>query len=216
MYLCYSKAEITPFQVDNHKVYSADSSHLTDCTADGTCTLYHSYYFLCDISLSILDQEWFMWQNHTTVMPKLRLNVPKGKCRIQIFFTKSNLSTQTQGYYDEFFIWLIITYLEAMLNGKRFSVQIHTERINVFSTGSRWYPWPLFTKKMPSYGKRNLHYKPKLWWPSQVYNGDPDTNRTVSSQWIGALRGRCCLRHITFQYGVLGELQAGLRCLWWQ
>ena len=33
---------------------------------------------------------------------------------------------------------------------------------------------PLFTKKTPSYGYRDPHYKPKtVWRPSQVYNGNP-------------------------------------------
>ena len=43
----------------------------------------------------------------------------------------------------------------------------------------------IFTKKTPSYGYGNPHYKPKtVWWPSQVYNGNPYTNKTASSQWI--------------------------------
>ena len=33
---------------------------------------------------------------------------------------------------------------------------------------------PLFTKKTPSYGYGNPHYKPKtVWRPSRVYNGNP-------------------------------------------
>ena len=42
----------------------------------------------------------------------------------------------------------------------------------------------LFTIKTPSYGYRNPHYKPKTVW--QVYNGNPYTNKTVSSRWIKA------------------------------
>ena len=43
-------------------------------------------------------------------------------------------------------------------------------------------PGPLFTKKTPSYGYRDPHYKPKtVWRPSQVYNGNPHTDKTVSS-----------------------------------
>ena len=43
-------------------------------------------------------------------------------------------------------------------------------------------PGPLFTKKTPSYGYRNPHYKPNtVWRPSQVYNGNPYTDKTVSS-----------------------------------
>ena len=39
-----------------------------------------------------------------------------------------------------------------------------------------------FTKQVPPYGHRNPHYKPKtVWYPSQVYNGNPFTNKTVSS-----------------------------------
>ena len=46
---------------------------------------------------------------------------------------------------------------------------------------------PLFTKKTPSYGYRDPHYKPKtVWRPSQLYNGNPYTDKTASSQWIKA------------------------------
>ena len=39
-------------------------------------------------------------------------------------------------------------------------------------------PGPLFTKKTPSYGYRDPHYKPKtVWRPSQVYNGNSYTDR---------------------------------------
>ena len=41
---------------------------------------------------------------------------------------------------------------------------------------------PLFTKKTPSYGYRDPYYKPKtVWRPSQVYNGNPYTDKTASS-----------------------------------
>ena len=41
-------------------------------------------------------------------------------------------------------------------------------------------PEALFTKKMPSYGCRNIYYSPKtIWQPSQVYNGNPYMNKTV-------------------------------------
>ena len=41
---------------------------------------------------------------------------------------------------------------------------------------------PLFTKDMPSYRSKNPHYKPKtVWWPSQVYNGNPYTKKMVTS-----------------------------------
>ena len=39
---------------------------------------------------------------------------------------------------------------------------------------------PLFTKKTPSYGYRDPHDKP-VWRPSQVYNGNPYTDKTASS-----------------------------------
>ena len=43
-------------------------------------------------------------------------------------------------------------------------------------------PGPLFTKKTPSYGYRDPHYKPKVVWrPSQLYNGNPYTDKTASS-----------------------------------
>ena len=46
----------------------------------------------------------------------------------------------------------------------------------------RKIPGPLFTKKTPSYGYRDPHYKPKtVWRPSQVYNGNPYTDKTASS-----------------------------------
>ena len=49
--------------------------------------------------------------------------------------------------------------------------------------------WFLFTKKMPSYRYMDPHYKPKrVWRPSQVYNGNLYTNKTVSSQWKAALK----------------------------
>ena len=49
--------------------------------------------------------------------------------------------------------------------------------------------WNLFTKKMRSYGYKDPHYKPKtVWWPSQVYNGNPYTDKTAS-WWIEALDG---------------------------
>ena len=41
---------------------------------------------------------------------------------------------------------------------------------------------PLFTKKTLSYGYRDPHYKPKtVVRPSQVYNGNPYTDKTASS-----------------------------------
>ena len=41
---------------------------------------------------------------------------------------------------------------------------------------------PLLTKKTPSYGYRDPHDKPKtVWRPSQVYNGNPYTDKTASS-----------------------------------
>ena len=51
-----------------------------------------------------------------------------------------------------------------------------------------WHqPGPLFTKKTPSYGYRNPHDKPKTAWrPSQVYNGNPYTDKTVFSYCIEA------------------------------
>ena len=50
---------------------------------------------------------------------------------------------------------------------------------------------PLFTKKTLSYVYRDPHDKPKtVWRPSQVYNGNPYTDKTASSKWIEALRCR--------------------------
>ena len=41
---------------------------------------------------------------------------------------------------------------------------------------------PLFTKKKLSYGYRDPHDKPKtVWRPSQVYHGNPYTDKTASS-----------------------------------
>ena len=41
--------------------------------------------------------------------------------------------------------------------------------------------------RTPSYGYKNPHYKTKIVWrPSQVYDGNPCTNKTVSSLWIEA------------------------------
>ena len=40
----------------------------------------------------------------------------------------------------------------------------------------------LFTKKTPSYGYRDPHYKPKTFWRlSQVYNRNPYTDKMASS-----------------------------------
>ena len=47
------------------------------------------------------------------------------------------------------------------------------------------WPGPLFTKKTPSYGYMDPHYKTEtVWRPSQVYDGNPYTDKTASSQWI--------------------------------
>ena len=50
-------------------------------------------------------------------------------------------------------------------------------------SGSNWQmSGPLFTEKMQSYGYKNPHHKPKtVWRPSQVYNRNPCTDKTVSS-----------------------------------
>ena len=41
---------------------------------------------------------------------------------------------------------------------------------------------PLFTKKTPSYGYKDPRDKHKTAWrPSQVYNGNPYTDKTTSS-----------------------------------
>ena len=41
-------------------------------------------------------------------------------------------------------------------------------------------------KKVLFYGYRNPHDKPKtVWQLSQVYNGNPYTNKTVIFKWIG-------------------------------
>ena len=45
----------------------------------------------------------------------------------------------------------------------------------------------MFTKKVPSRGYGNSRYKPKtVWRPSQFYNGNPYTNKTLSSYWLEA------------------------------
>ena len=42
--------------------------------------------------------------------------------------------------------------------------------------------WVSIQWNTPSYGYRNPHYRPKtICWPSQVYNGNPDINKTVFS-----------------------------------
>ena len=44
-----------------------------------------------------------------------------------------------------------------------------------------------FTKKTPSHGYKNPHYKPEtVWRPSQVYNGNTYINMLMSSYWIDA------------------------------
>ena len=48
---------------------------------------------------------------------------------------------------------------------------------------SQYYnPGLLITNKMSSNGYKNPHYKPKMIWrPSQVTNGNPYSNKTVST-----------------------------------
>ena len=47
-----------------------------------------------------------------------------------------------------------------------------------------------------SYGYRNSHYKYEtVWRPSQIYNCNPYTNKTVSSGWIG-VRSFTCLKDL--------------------
>ena len=47
---------------------------------------------------------------------------------------------------------------------------------------------PLFTKKMPFNRYRSSHYKFRTcWWQAHVYNGNPNTNKTLSSKWIEVL-----------------------------
>ena len=51
-----------------------------------------------------------------------------------------------------------------------------------------WKDSLYFTEKTPSYRCKNPHYKPKtVWWPSQVYNGNPYTSKMVSSWWSETL-----------------------------
>ena len=65
---------------------------------------------------------------------------------------------------------------------------IETTQIAKFM-GTTWGPpGPLFTKKTPSHRYRDPHEKPKrVWRPSQVYNGNPYTDKMAFSQWIEAL-----------------------------
>ena len=58
------------------------------------------------------------------------------------------------------------------------------KRINRLNTmyQNREIPGSLFSTKTPSYGYRDPHDKPKtVWRPSQVYNGNPYTDKTVFS-----------------------------------
>ena len=66
--------------------------------------------------------------------------------------------------------------------------ELHTYTIiHVAILVHRAFPGPLFTKKTSSYGYRDPNYKPNtVWWPSQVYNGNPYTDKTASSLWIEA------------------------------
>ena len=64
----------------------------------------------------------------------------------------------------------------ACVNNTGVSMCVHTTRAGTPDPG------PLFTKKTPSYGYRDPHNKPKtVWRPSQVYNGNPYTDKTASS-----------------------------------
>ena len=52
----------------------------------------------------------------------------------------------------------------------------------MFKTEYILTPRFLFTKKSLSCGYMNLYHKPKtVRWPSQVYDGNPYTDKTVSS-----------------------------------
>ena len=92
-----------------------------------------------------------------------------------------------------------VTYYLFQINRVQWALAVgskHAEKkqkkteLNYFTNGQKQnntIPGPLFTKKTPSYGYRNPHYKHKtVWRPSQVYNGNPYTDKTASSQWIEA------------------------------
>ena len=70
---------------------------------------------------------------------------------------------------------------------------------------SRWFiyaysPRHLVTKTTLSYRYRNPHYKPTTFWrPSQVYNGNPFTNKSLSSWWTEA---QCCYTITMHSYGI--------------
>ena len=50
-----------------------------------------------------------------------------------------------------------------------------------------FYPQSLFTKRTPFYEYMNPHYNPKtVWRPSQVYNEDTFSNKTMSFWWTEA------------------------------
>ena len=63
--------------------------------------------------------------------------------------------------------------------------------------------WPLFTKQTSYYGYRNPNYKLKMvWQPSQVCNGNPSNNKTVSSLRIPATGATTCIttKHVPWAY----------------
>ena len=62
------------------------------------------------------------------------------------------------------------------------SVSVNRKESNMMSRLLQSEAEPLFTKKTPSYGYRDPHDKHKtVWRPSQVYHGNPFTDKTASS-----------------------------------
>ena len=97
---------------------------------------------------------------------------------------------------DALIAWLIIILyvclnsialqFDKLLGSNVTDVLVNFQRATVMMTSSlaapNSDPGPLFTKKTPSYGYRDPDDKPKtVWRPSQVYNGNPYTDKTASS-----------------------------------
>ena len=84
-------------------------------------------------------------------------------------------------------IWYchIVKHISPALANRRYIEQrclITWHPVSQLDECTRQDTGPLFTKKTPSYGYRDPHDKPKtVWRLSQVYNGNPYTDKTASS-----------------------------------
>ena len=93
----------------------------------------------------------------------------------------AHVMEMVQSLFSTIFAWLSkFLYIYVTSIARLMSLAIpQSIVIELFPSDS---PRPLCTKKMSPYGCRKTHYKLKpVWRPSQFYNGNPYTSKTVSS-----------------------------------